>query len=174
MRDEPQIDPPVTAGERAESIAIARRHISACRAALIAAGLGKAPPRRRRRKAERDAPAGDAEPTPQDGERALAAIAQGLTHHCRRGDCRRAFACRFGGRGKDAAGAAPPCLMRLPQQAVLALRLGVMRIRAPEAFREPRLQALEAAAVRARRTATVAAEPSGAGREPGRPGGTRA
>ncbi|MCE7030119.1 hypothetical protein [Jiella avicenniae] len=155
---------PVTAEERAESVAIARRHISACRLALIAAGAGRKPPRRRHCKDERPAEdAGDGAPGPADDERALAAIAQGLTRNCRRGDCRRSFTCRFGARRGESTAVAPPCLKRLPKDAVMALRLGAMRLRSPEAFRDPQLFKFEQSEIR-RRAAEVrdmAAEKSG-------------
>ncbi|NDW06518.1 hypothetical protein [Jiella pacifica] len=149
-KDEDPAARPVTAEERAESRAIARAHISACRAALIAAGIRRAPPRRKHGKAERAEGTGDEARGPADGEKALAAIAQGLTRHCRRGDCRRAFTCRFGTRRGESETIAPPCLERLPQEAVLALRLGAMRLRTPEAFREARLVKFEAGVIRQR------------------------
>lgn len=149
-------EPPVSNEERAESRALARAHASACRAALIAAGLCSRPPRRGHRKARpvEDGPAGDgaagdgAAGDPGADERALAAIAQGLVRHCRRGDCRRAFTCRFGARRGEAG--VPPCLDALPKEALMALRLAALRLRQPEAFRDARLRALETAAIRRR------------------------
>ncbi|ORE93996.1 hypothetical protein [Aurantimonas sp. 22II-16-19i] len=143
--------PPASPEERAESRALARAHASACRAALIAAGWRSRPPRRRHCKvrpaedgAAEDGAAGD----PGEDERALAAIAQGLVRHCRRGDCRRDFTCRFGARPGEAG--VPPCLDALPKEALMALRLAALRMRQPEAFRDARLRALETAAIRRR------------------------
>lgn len=149
-------EPPVSPEERAESRILARAHASACRAALIAAGLCSRPPRRGHRKARpvEDGAAGDgaaedgAVEDPGADERALAAIAQGLVRHCRRGDCRRAFTCRFGARPGEAG--VPPCLDALPKEALMALRLAALRLRQPEAFRDARLRALETAAIRRR------------------------
>lgn len=149
-KDTEPTDAPATAEERAESRAIARAHVSACRAALIAAGIRSAPPRRRHPRTAAPEDESPAEPGPADDEKALAAIAQRLTRHCRRGDCRRDFTCRFGARRGESRRMAPPCLARLPKAALTALRLGVMRLRAPEAFRDKRLSEMEAAVIRQR------------------------
>lgn len=147
-KDGDPTDAPATAEERAESRTIARAHISACRAALIAAGIRAAPPRRRHVKPPVAGSGGGDAPT--DGEKALAAVAQGLTRHCRRGDCRRDFTCRFGARRDDSDRLPPPCLQRLPREALVALRLGAMRLRTPEAFRDGQLLKMEAAVIRQR------------------------
>ncbi|WAP68901.1 hypothetical protein [Jiella pelagia] len=153
-KDAEPAEAPATSEERAESRTIARAHISACRAALIAAGIRAAPPRRRHIK--QPAPDDGGSDKPTDGDKVLAAIAQGLTRHCRRGDCRRDFTCRFGARRDDSDRLAPPCLKRLPQEALEALRFGAMRLKTPEAFRDGQLLKTEAAVIR-RRAADAAA-----------------
>ncbi|TFF27376.1 hypothetical protein E3C22_02655 [Jiella endophytica] len=153
MRQEPDIDPPVTPKERADSMAIARTHISACRLALLEAGLLRETPRRRRgRRKPEAAPGPDASDrqTAMAGVIALASIAQGLVRACRRPDCRRAFTCRFTTRRGDEAVHYPPCLRQWPQEAVEALRLGALRMRDPQHFRDPAALAEEAAAFRRR------------------------
>lgn len=155
---DPAETPPATAEERAESRTIARAHISACRAALIAAGIRAAPPRRRhvKRPPPDDGGSDGGSQKPTNGEKVLAAIAQGLTRHCRRGDCRRDFTCRFGARRDDSDRLVPPCLQRLPQEALEALRFGAMRLKTPEAFRDEQLLKTEAVVIR-RRAADAAA-----------------
>ncbi|RFC63339.1 hypothetical protein DYI37_09805 [Fulvimarina endophytica] len=156
--------PPVSREEIAESQAIARRHYQRFVTAMRLAGLPVRPEVRARLEGKRHRPV----PTHAIGdEHVIADRIQRLSHHCRRGDCRRFFQCRHGERaGEDREallrGSPPPCLSRIPRAANLAMRFLIARSSSPRLFREPDMVKREVQAV-AIMEAEIAAAPMGSG-----------